>query len=222
VATPPFVLVNQSAAVSDDQLSEIAAALLLQIQRDLAPAWNLDPAQFAVEIDNVIPASGVPVLLSDVHDPAVLGYHEAGPVVVVYAGETVAWPNPPGSVAGPYPSLSTILSHELCETVVDWGADQYDVLGYFEEVCDPVQETSYLIDGVAVSNFVWPQWFLQGSPGPFDQMGLLKADHTLTPQGYATVLGASGLTAIGAASRPILKKPLRTARLTAGTRLGKA
>ena len=222
MATPPFVLVNQSAAVSDGQLSEIAAALLTQLQRDISSAWSLDPAQFAIEIDSVIPASGVPVLLSDVHDPAVLGYHEAGPVVVVYAQETIAWPSPPGSVLGPHPSLSTVLSHELCETVIDWGADQYDALGYFQEVCDPVQETSYLIDEVAVSNFVWPQWFLQGSPGPFDQMGLLTADHTLTSQGYATVLGASGLTTIGAASRPALKNPLRTARLTAGTRLGKA
>lgn len=220
--TPPFVLVNQSAAVSDNQLSEIAAAMLTQLQRDLAPAWNLDPGQFAVQVADVIPSSGVPVLLSDVRDPADLGYHEAGPIVVIYAGETIAWPSPPGSISGSYPSLSTVLSHELCETAVDWGADQYDALGYFQEVCDPVQGTGYLIDGITVSNFVWPQWFLPGSAGPFDQIGMLKADHTLAPQGYATVLDTNGLTTLGAASRPALKKPLRTARLTTATRLGKA
>lgn len=54
------------------------------------------------------------------------------------------------------------------------------------EVCDPVQSDYYLIDGVAVSNFVTPDFF---SPvvtrgDKFDHMGVLKKPFEIADGGY--------------------------------------
>jgi hypothetical protein len=39
---------------------------------------------------------------------------------------------------------------------------QFGVYGWFNEVCDPVEADSYLIDGVKISDFITPAWFNDG------------------------------------------------------------
>ena len=46
------------------------------------------------------------------------------------------------------------------------------------EVCDPVENWSYPLDGVQVSDFVLPDYFNSGA-GPWDEMGALTGPFAL-------------------------------------------
>jgi hypothetical protein len=80
--------------------------------------------------------------------------------------------------------MSLILSHEVIEALVDPRADRMTD-GVLTEICDPVEQPSYQINGITVSNFVTPRWFSR-SPlgGRFDFNGLLTSPRTITPQGF--------------------------------------
>lgn len=77
-------------------------------------------------------------------------------------------------------SLSVDLSHECIETIGDPGANRWaDVAGDGSEkaleLCDQVQNLTYEVDGVSVSDFLLQAAFDPGSPGPFDHLGELVA-----------------------------------------------
>ena len=85
---------------------------------------------------------------------------------------------------------STTASHELTETLVDpWlrrCAQGPDGKIWAVEVADAVERDQYLIDGVAMSNFVLPAYFEPppSGAGPFDFMHLVKAPLEIRPGGY--------------------------------------
>lgn len=63
------------------------------------------------------------------------------------------------------------LSHELLEMLVD--PDGLRVMGgTLAEVCDPVSNETYPLDGVMVADFVYPSWFTPGATGPYDALRL--------------------------------------------------
>jgi hypothetical protein len=64
---------------------------------------------------------------------------------------------------------------------------------YACEICDPCQadEFGYAIDGVAVSDFLFPSWFEtfhRSGAIPLDYCGRISTPFTLLPGGYANVL----------------------------------
>jgi hypothetical protein len=78
---------------------------------------------------------------------------------------------------------------------------QFGVYGWFNEVCDPVEADSYLVDGVKISDFITPAtaWFNDGVGQRYDFMGLLaKQPFWIRPGGYAqfcpTLAGRSSRT----------------------------
>jgi hypothetical protein len=89
--------------------------------------------------------------------------------------------------------VSVTACHELCEMLVDpainlW-ADNGRSTSYAYEVCDPVEEDEFDVDGVLMSNFVLPAYFeafRKPRSTKFDYLGLLKAPLTLRPGGYVT------------------------------------
>jgi len=90
------------------------------------------------------------------------------------AGCHWAAPNPAvavGTSGGSYAQWSVTFSHEVMETLAD-----PQMTG--REVCDPVQDGSYWLDGVQVSDFVTPAWF-KGGRGPFDAARLVDHAHEL-------------------------------------------
>ena len=59
--------------------------------------------------------------------------------------------------------VSLTASHELFEMVIDpianmW-ADASRGREFTYEMCDPVEEETFLVDGLRMSNFVYPAWF---------------------------------------------------------------
>jgi hypothetical protein len=90
--------------------------------------------------------------------------------------------------------VSVTASHELFEMVIDpianlW-AQAKDGTEYAYEMCDPVEEDSFLVDGIPMSNFLYPTWFepFKHPLGTkFDHLGLLKKPFSVRKNGYATV-----------------------------------
>ena len=138
-----------------------------------------------------------------------LAYHWLGgnaPAITVYAGT--------GDYFGYSNSVS--FTHELFELAADpvtslmnvgypaeyyWlekpnteikSVYQFGVVGWFNEVADPVEADSYLIDGVKISDFITPAWFNDGVGTRYDYMGLCQQPFWIRPGGYAQFLDANG------------------------------
>jgi hypothetical protein len=151
-----------------------------------------------------LPVWGYPVTLYNTTDPkpsdwqfiyfddadtaGALGYHEltfkGQPISKIFVKTTLA--------AGELVSVTAC--HELFEMVIDplanlW-AEASDGTEYAYEMSDPVEEDTFLVDGMAMSNFVHPSWFepFKHPPGTkFDHLGLLKKPFSMTKGGYVIV-----------------------------------
>ncbi len=69
-------------------------------------------------------------------------------------------------------------------------ADGPHGIEYAYEMSDPVEEDTFLVDGIAMSNFVHPSWFerFRHPPGTkFDHLGLLTEPFSMTKGGYVIV-----------------------------------
>jgi len=87
-------------------------------------------------------------------------------------------------------SVSGGLSHEVLELLGDAGANEWsDLQGASAETrarenCDAVQNTGYAAsNGVWVSNFVLPSYYIPGAPGPYDVLGVMTSQ-TDVSHGY--------------------------------------
>lgn len=100
-------------------------------------------------------------------------------------------------------SMSVGVSHEVLETMPDPGTNQWasikDSGGMMrsKEICDPVENTFYKSsNGVALQNFVFPNYFMSGTVGPFDHMGVLPdvTNASIQKFGYEIQAPAPGST----------------------------
>ncbi len=176
-------IVNQSSLVQHADLVAACAALQIQVSRDFAPAWGL--ACQVVPVEGDVPAGETITLMDDATQADALGYHTIdqadAPHGYVFVRPTID--------AGDY--WQATLSHELLEQLADpwvcltatapW-AGRNAALAW--EACDPVENAEYAINGVQVSNFVLPMWFLPGSPGPWDFMRTLTGPLQMSAGGY--------------------------------------
>ena len=170
-----LTLINQT-SVSSADVEAYLKAQQDQIDKDFSPKWGGS----AVIDQN---PGGWPVYLQDVSDvPDALGYHDvdaSGPYAKVFvqtaADNGTAW--------------QVVASHEVLETLADSNANTTDVgpdgCDWYQEVGDPVEDKTYQLQGVPLSDFALPSWFTVGGVGPFDFLGILSAPFTVTSGGYA-------------------------------------
>lgn len=128
------------------------------------------------------------VYFDDADTAGALGYHDltkdGQPVAKVFVKTTLA----------DNQLVSVTASHELFEMVIDpianlW-AEAADGTEYAYEMSDPVEEDTFLVDGIQMSNFVHPSWFepFRHPPGTkFDHLGLLKKPFAMTKGGYVII-----------------------------------
>jgi hypothetical protein len=183
-----IVLVNQSTAISDAEVGDIAKACDFQLQNEVAQAWGIkEPLHVTTEADPL----GYPFFLVDTIPEAAdaLAYHfvqdngiPAGKIGVK-------------TTLGAKESVSSATSHEAVELQCDifcasWSySDRLRCL-VATEACDPVQADTYKIkvDGgasVEVSNFVTPYYFTEDPLGnPLDHLGTLKKTFEIAKGGY--------------------------------------
>jgi hypothetical protein len=90
--------------------------------------------------------------------------------------------------------VSVTACHELFEMAIDpianlW-AEAEDGTEYAYEMSDAVEDDTFLVDGIEMSNFVHPSWFepFKHPPGTkFDHLGLLTKPFSMTKGGYVIV-----------------------------------
>lgn len=187
-------LINQSTMVTPAEHSKAARVCAKQVsqwRRD----WNaqvsyinLDPKKWDAEI----------VLLDNADQADALGYHDVDPNGRPYGKVFIQVCKQYG-----YPWVS-VLSHEVLELLGDPGANQWanDPTGrlWAFEMCDAIQDHIYPLDGEMVSNYVLPNFFIPGAPGPYDFMGKLTAPFTIAG-GYSIVARVTQVSQIYGAVR---------------------
>lgn len=180
-------LIDKSAdpAVTQALLVKIASAMVVQVARDLAGWWEVTPDELMVAA--AAPAGWYQMIITKtLDDPQAVAYHSvlANGQPLLRVGLDMV--RAQGGVFED--ELSIAMSHEHLETRCDPYAcywSEYDGKKKIAlETADPVQDDSYEIDGVRVSNFVGPRWFDFGSSGPFDFMGKLTSPLAISPGGY--------------------------------------
>ena len=72
-----------------------------------------------------------------------------------------------------------VASHEVLEVLSN---DTASKTGY--ELADPVNNYGYFIDGIEMSDFIYPSYFIRGSLGPWDFMHVVTNATVPAPGGY--------------------------------------
>jgi hypothetical protein len=182
---------TQKYAPAKDVVAAIADALQIQLVRDFAPAWGIEPPTVTVE------GRGEPIYIFDSDASgdygAVTDDNHGRPYAHVYAKPS--FDHHSDWLTG-RDSISSSISHEALEMLADPSVNTYHFNGarlmWGHDVCDPVQEVTYGIRArrrlVPVSDFVRPAYFNPyGAAGPYDFRKKLRAPFTIARGGYATV-----------------------------------
>jgi hypothetical protein len=165
-----IALVDQSGEVPLSELQSLAGSLNEQILRDFAPTW-MAPASVGA-YSTQPPNTWAIIIQKALDQPGALGYHtDINNQPIAYVEYQPAGPQ----------GYNVTVSHELLEMLADpWGnrmhggalpggttPDQFGMTAgqnqvqYLLEVCDPCENTSYLIGSNYVSDFLLPSWYFK-------------------------------------------------------------
>jgi hypothetical protein len=186
-----FHIVNQS----DISNADIDAQIILmqeQIDNSFAPYWGRtctlvrsDETFLGIGYNIFIRNGDADMVACGYHIDKYLGIQKIGRVFPQYNG-CQNWQN--------------TLDHEVLEMLGDPTPFHNVHLGpavtflgkqgrFIVEVCDPVAHVSY--NSGKLENFVYPSWFIPGSPCPWDRLGVLPGPMTFKPPigflGFLTV-----------------------------------
>jgi len=192
MANIKIAIINSSTVLTDDQVKAVVPALQTQVHRDFAPAWGIDADLSFVPGKNN-PPSGMwwIAILDDSDQAGALGYHDLThdglPLGKVFAGSDMKYGY----------NWTITASHELLEMLGDPDIkltafiqkDEKTGILYAYEVCDACEadQYGYKIDGIMVSDFVYPSWFesfRQKGSTQFDYEKKIDNPFKLLPGGY--------------------------------------
>lgn len=207
-ATPIYVQNLAPQYISDATIRRDIPAWQQAVNEDFAPSWNTPQYRLIFTGRRPAPKGAISaVFVKSGPVKGALAYHTVTrgvPQIVVYAGT--------GDYYGYDNSVS--FTHELFELAADptitttnqgWPYDwvwtqtpdgfnqtpQDEGTVWAQEVCDPVEELSYLIDGVKISDFITPNWFNDEVAGGYDWMGAVQQPFTVLRGGYAQYFNGS-------------------------------
>ena len=188
-----IVIVNVDTDVPAADIVEAAAALQRQVLEHFFPAWGVSATvRAAVSSGIPKPEDWVLELRRVPTIDGALGVHQVTntgqPLMLDFptldAQDGVAW--------------TVTASHEILETLADpWlrrGAQDDQGTWWAIEVCDAVENDTYDIDGVAVSNFCLPAWAeppVSRANARYDYLGLCTAPWEIRAGGYGQKFNAA-------------------------------
>jgi hypothetical protein len=178
-------LVSETGRVSASALTRVSAALQRQVQRDLAPIWQISASVSAFASLDDVPVGYWPVIVTEEDLGDAAGIHEdkeGQPFALVHFDR--GW--------------ALTASHECLEMLVDPfgnrlipGPSPMKGQGRVEflvEVCDPSEDTpfAYHVNGIAVSDFYTPHFFdpVAAPAVRYSFTGAIKAPRQVLKNGY--------------------------------------
>jgi hypothetical protein len=163
-----IAVTNFSAQLEDDVVIDALRAIGRQLRDDFGPIWRLRgelslvPARGPVPDPELASGDGV-IYLCDRPDGQDVGYHAANRLSIPYGYVFIELAAALGQ------EWSAVLSHEILEMLVDpdltalvLGPDpraSSRTVAYYKEICDPLNASSYALDGVQVADFVTPSYY---------------------------------------------------------------
>ncbi len=179
-------VVNEAKMPLGVDLDALVKALNVQVNNHFAPFWGVTAT---VNLGTPGPGEWQLGLFDDADQPGALGYHDltphGEPVGKVFVRTTIE--------DGQLVSVTT--SHELLEMLLDPGIQMCCCTAngtvYAYEVADAVENDTYQINGVTVSDFVTPAWFEEfrkPHSEVFDYLKLCDHPFQLRPGGYIGVM----------------------------------
>lgn len=204
VNVPTIAVFTQATHLTKTQLAPMVAAMQKFVDLHFAPVWGT-PAKLVLT-DNQLAGSWWMVFLDNADAPGALAYHDLTsdgmPLSKVFVD----------TITSDGASLSVAASHELAEMLVDpdinLSAEHVfvnDSTIYAYEVADAVEDDSngFLIDGVLMTDFVYPSWFedyTHPAGTKFSHMSSVTKPFTLDRGGYMPVFRNGQWTQIFAAN----------------------
>ena len=183
---PTIACVNQATTPLSVDLDELIAAMQEYVDKHVAPVWST-PARLVRSSDFIKGAWGL-VFLDDSDHADTLGIHdltdEGLPLAKVFVRATLK--------SGE--TVSVCASHELVEMLVDPAVNLL-VVGprrklYAYESADPVEELSFKVNNLPMSDFVYPSYFeafRKPKSVQFDHLKKLKKPFEIHSGGYLSV-----------------------------------
>src|SRR6202048_5159920 len=165
---------------------KLTAALQKCYDQYFVPVWGYPLKLYNTEMAK--PSDWQFIYFDDADTAGALGYHDltkdGQPVSKIFVKTTLA----------DNQLVSVTACHELFEMVIDpianlW-AQATNRTEYAYEMCDPVEEDTFKVDGIEMSNFLHPSWFepFKHPPGTkFDHLGKLKKPFSMTKGGYVII-----------------------------------
>lgn len=183
-------VINRSTVVSPKEVTAAVAAVQVQVSHDFAPQWGIDAELKVVDdLAHSDPTSWIVAILDNTDQDGALGYHDVlqngTPLTQVFAKTDLKYGL----------NWTVTLSHEVLEMLGDPNINlvvAHEGRLYSYENCDAVEDDSmgYPINGVVVSNFMYPSWFQSfWQPGQvqFDHRGVCKKPFEIAAGGYMPI-----------------------------------
>jgi len=184
---PRIACFNKAKTPLGVDLDALIAAMQAFVDQDVAPVWGT-PAKL-VKSSDFLAGKWAMVFLDDADQPGALAYHDLTPdglpLAKVFVKTTIANRG----------LVSVSASHELVEMLVDpainlltTGPDPKLVYAY--ESADPVEELSYPVRGIPMTDFVYPSYFEAfHKPGSvqFDRLKKVSKPFQILSGGYQII-----------------------------------
>lgn len=181
---PTIACFNRAKTPLGAEFDALVAAMQKFVDEHLAPVWGT-PAKL-VKSTGFVKGTWAIAFLDNADDANTEGYHdvtpEGLPMAKVFVRTTIKLKE----------IVSVAASHELAEMLVDPGTNLYSAGPkknrlYDYEAADPVEELHFEVNGIPMSDFVYPEYFETfHKPGSvlFDHMGKLKRPFEVAKGGY--------------------------------------
>jgi hypothetical protein len=168
-------------------LDALIAALQKFVDTWVAPVWGT-PAKL-VRSTGFLPRAWAVVFLDTADAPGALAYHDLTPDGFPLSKVFVK------TILSDKSSVSVAASHELVEMLVDpainlWSTGADAGVFYAYESADPVEEESFAIDGIGMTDFVYPSYFesfREANSTQFDALKKVTKPFQLLKGGYQII-----------------------------------
>ena len=185
--SPTIACFNQATIALGVDFDALIAAMQVYVDKHVAPVWGT-PAKL-VRTTGFRKGAWAMVFLDDADQRGALAYHDLTPDGLPEAKVFVK------TTLENKDLVSVSASHELVEMLVDPATNMLTTgpqpkAFYAYESADPVEGLSFPVNGIAMSNFVYPAYFEAfHQPGAvqFDHMKSVEKPFQILPGGYQRI-----------------------------------